>query len=819
MGQHSYVDLDLVIERQADRYRARVVDSPAGSAEGTFAVPFTATQLQGLRTGAGAVGSGSRRLLPAAAEPATPLDPRDFGSRLFDAVFAGEVGARFTESLRRARGAGQSLRVRLRLDGAPDLHALPWEYLYSAELHRFLTLSTSTPVVRHLPTNVPVAPARVTSPLRVLVMVSRPAGVPELDVRRETELLRATTADLADAGLVELVFLERATLQALQRRLYDQFHVFHFSGHGRFDPRGGEDAGALVMETESGAADLVTGTQLGTLLQDAPDMQLAVLNACEGARASGTHAFAGVAQSLVLQGLPAVVAMQDEITDLAALGFAHEFYFALSRGRPVDAAVTEARKALYLSDQSTEWATPVLLRSGDGEPFTLVAAPEARMPTREDHWKAMYDAAGSALAAGQAGTAAPLLERLAAERPGYADVTQMLEQVRPAGRTGVRRVPLAERLGRADGAVSPATPATGVPAPGTGARAPRAPGLPSATPTGAGQRTGAPPPPSFDDIVSGGSPTPPPPPPPPTLPRPTRPVTPPSPPPSAVPQARWRRRLLVGAGVGALAVTAALMVDALSDPAGDAGTGGAAAGEGGPGGGLCDASVHPDVLVTDLDRETFAATCVRTSPVVDGSADEWPAQPVVRSREPVVAPADGTPVAGTWRLAWDADALYVLAEVTDPELTPANRSVPSSFWKGDGVSFELGPDVRGVAGDAPLRDGDVHLMIGVVEPGAGTAAANRPPRFGPGDREDSVAVAVKPRDGGYVVEAAVPWAVLGVDEPAAGTVLGMNVNVSDARPSDGELRAMVSSNPFRSAANQQRPATWDLLVLAGDQGP
>ena len=95
--------------------------------------------------------------------------------------------------------------------------------------------------------------------------------------------------------------LTEATLSALQRALLDTFHVFHFIGHGGFDETAGE--GVLVLEHPDGTAHRVGASRLGTLLHDA-SMQLAVLNACEGARTSGRDAFSGVAQALVRQGCP-----------------------------------------------------------------------------------------------------------------------------------------------------------------------------------------------------------------------------------------------------------------------------------------------------------------------------------------------------------------------------------------------------------------------------------------------------------------------------------------------------------------------------------
>jgi len=99
---------------------------------------------------------------------------------------------------------------------------------------------------------------------------------------------------------------------------------------------------------------------------------VAILNACEGARSSKSDPFAGSAQSLVQQGIPAVIAMQFEIADDVASTFAHEFYGALADGYPIDAALTEARKAIFAAGREVEWGTPVLyLRAPDGRIFDV----------------------------------------------------------------------------------------------------------------------------------------------------------------------------------------------------------------------------------------------------------------------------------------------------------------------------------------------------------------------------------------------------------------------------------------------------------------
>jgi hypothetical protein len=172
-------------------------------------------------------------------------------------------------------------------------------------------------------------------------------------------------------------------------------------GHDIFDET--KQDGLLLMLDAEGRGRSVSGQELGVLLHDHRSLRLAVLNACEGARSDVSDPFAGVAQSLVQQGLPAVIAMQFPISDQAAITLSHEFYKAVSEGYPVDAALAEARKALSTQDTGVEWATPVLcLRAPDGRIFDVAALSDAdrqrtkqisellaraRQAAAEENWK------------------------------------------------------------------------------------------------------------------------------------------------------------------------------------------------------------------------------------------------------------------------------------------------------------------------------------------------------------------------------------------------------------------------------------------------
>ena len=373
MEKFTYLDFDLLIQRDGEHYRAQVINSPAGQAASTFGIPFSDIELENFLLKIGRPRRGTRRVDAPEVEAA-----KSFGERLFAAVFNGDVRGCLRSSMDEARRQNSGLRIRLRLTEVPELADLPWEYLYSAPpVNRFFALSNKSPLVRYLHLPEVIHPLVVTAPLRMVVMISSPRDFPSLDVEREWANLREALADLEQRGLVELKRLDSATPMALQHQLRrGQYHIFHFIGHGGFNKQNQD--GMLILEDQQGKGSPVSGQILGALLHDHYPMRLVVLNACEGARSSSTDPFAGLAQSLIQQGVPAVIAMQFEITDEAAISFAREFYSALADAYPVDAAITEARKTIFTQGNGLEWGTPVLyMRAPDGRIFDIKEMSEA----------------------------------------------------------------------------------------------------------------------------------------------------------------------------------------------------------------------------------------------------------------------------------------------------------------------------------------------------------------------------------------------------------------------------------------------------------
>ena len=374
-----------------DGYSVNVVKSPAGEGAGKLRLPFNGSELgvvlQGLgrsvtRSHAGPAAE-DRHLAIEADWEEERFAPREVGAALFRSLFTGKVRSLYDQSVGSTAAApGRGLRIQLKLNPEhPDLarlYSLPWELLYRPDTQDFLSLSRMSPVVRYLDVSRPTSPLPLPSPLRILVVIASPKGLPALDLRREKSNIEAAWGRHKE---VEVVFLPEATPGAIREELLDnQFHVLHFMGHGGFDPRTGE--GVLFFAGPNGAALPVSGQALASKLKDFRSLRLVFLNACETARSAGesvVNPFAGVASALVLGGIPAVLAMQFPISDQAAISFSKAFYQRLATGDPVDTAVAEGRQAVHSADAcSVEWATPVLfLRTPDGALFSRSPRPMA----------------------------------------------------------------------------------------------------------------------------------------------------------------------------------------------------------------------------------------------------------------------------------------------------------------------------------------------------------------------------------------------------------------------------------------------------------
>lgn len=384
-----YLNFELRIGiRNGEEYPVSVIRSPAGETSAMVSFPVNDPQFKSRLEGIEKSRYGKTRKTNRAPDLSDPeMDasrdvvfssseiPSDaakvIGSDLFNKFFSAEIRSCFRSSLQKAREEKKGLRIRLRIE-APDLAAIPWEYLYDDVEGDYFCLSTETPIIRFLELARPPQPLTTEPPLSILGVIAGPKDLPALDIEREKAQMQAAVEHLIDKGIIKLTWLEGQSWRELQASMRNgPWHVLHFIGHGSFNTDIGE--GAIALVNDDGNTYQLDATNLGRLLAGHPSLRLVVLNSCEGARTSATNLFSSIGASLIRKGIPAVVSMQYEISDRGALEFSRTFYETIAEGMAVDAALQEARKAInFAMDGSLEWGTPVLhMRAPNGLLFDI----------------------------------------------------------------------------------------------------------------------------------------------------------------------------------------------------------------------------------------------------------------------------------------------------------------------------------------------------------------------------------------------------------------------------------------------------------------
>lgn len=382
-----YDNFDLAFLPKSDGgYIAWVFSSPAGEAQHHFTI--TSEWLR--ECGFDLFGKDLRNLRAYdVGNLVVPRDPKSFGTQLFRKVFGGDVERCLrisTDRINRNERNEYGLRIRLRFNLVPELATLPWEYLFDSSDKRFFFTSDKTPLIRYMemPSDVKKT-LEVAPPLRLLVVVSDPRGAyPPLDVKRELELIKEGVAVLRKKGLLVLEKVVATHEQVAAELKNDTYHILHFIGHGWYDESPNVNTTRFKFDEHSGLyfedaehnLRIFKAVELGALLQNCNNLRLVFLNACSTSRsderAIKTEYFSGLAQYLVQQQVPAVIAMQFPVSDTAAIELAQAFYTALANSWSVDSALALARNALRRAGSLIEWGTPQLfMRSDDAVLFDV----------------------------------------------------------------------------------------------------------------------------------------------------------------------------------------------------------------------------------------------------------------------------------------------------------------------------------------------------------------------------------------------------------------------------------------------------------------
>jgi hypothetical protein len=352
----AFLDFEIQLRLlEANHYALDVSSSLGGDAHGTLRLPTDDPAFQAL--------VGRLERLDVDEDMLVEL-----GQMLFRTLFQGQIKDVYIRS-QGALGPGQGLRLRFNIDTADTLAAgLPWEFLADPDQGPLAMLDM--PVVRYLPQQTKLPMLATALPLKVLLSAAQPT--PALETARELDEIQVALDELALGNRVRITVEPHLTIGKLQKFLREGFHVWHFIGQGELSKD--RRTGLLNFEDPNGGADPVSALQLGVLLNRG-ELRLALLN-CGSSSALMVAPFRGVASALIRAQVPAVITMQMTAPQEATRAFAGEFYRALAAGFPIDACVTEGRRAIMgVTGLSVpDWGIPVVYtRAPDGKLFDLIA--------------------------------------------------------------------------------------------------------------------------------------------------------------------------------------------------------------------------------------------------------------------------------------------------------------------------------------------------------------------------------------------------------------------------------------------------------------
>ncbi len=298
-------------------------------------------------------------------------DPEAYGRRLTQDLFLDPgVQNAFSQALANAQSLNLPLRVRLMIGASsPELHNLRWETLRNFQDGAPLTTDENLLFSRYL-SSLDWRPVKLRpmGALRALTVIASPSDLAEynlapVDVGAELARVEnglgaipmeplATSSDGADHATLNRI------IQALRGT---EFDVLYLVCHGAMI----KDEPWLWLEDEQGKVDRVSGEDLVLRLKELPQRpRLAMLASCQSAGKGEGDALSALGPRLAEAGIPAVIAMQGNISMQTVAEFMPVFFTELQRDGQIDRAMAVARGAVR--DRPDYWMPALFMRLKSG---------------------------------------------------------------------------------------------------------------------------------------------------------------------------------------------------------------------------------------------------------------------------------------------------------------------------------------------------------------------------------------------------------------------------------------------------------------------
>jgi hypothetical protein len=307
-------------------------------------------------------------------------DPDEYSAELTRCLFGSEsLRMAFAQARTSAQSQNAALRLRLFIGAsAPELHGLRWELLRDPS-----TVSPTGDFAGQAPqSGVPLAtdanilfsrylasldwrPVRLKprGELKALVVVSASS---DLKNYRLAEIDRDAEVERAERGLGEINMASRVAARATINELVAELREFapdvlYLVAHGYLV----NGQPLLVLEDDEGKVERVQAIDLVTRFRELESLpRLVVLISCQSGGKPGENSLAALGPRLAEIGIPAVLAMQDNLSLETAAKFMPEFFKELAREGQIDRAVSVARGMVRERPDAWVPALTTRLKSG-----------------------------------------------------------------------------------------------------------------------------------------------------------------------------------------------------------------------------------------------------------------------------------------------------------------------------------------------------------------------------------------------------------------------------------------------------------------------
>ncbi len=276
-------------------------------------------------------------------------DLKILGHSIYNLVFQGELKGTFEAWLEQFKG-NPDLKMRLQLDiRTPELVAVPWELMYTQKM--FL-IRRGVSIVRFISSE-GRKDVTLNQDFKVLIASAATAGPEDFD---EDAYVNPVKSIFENYQIVPDWLKGQDTNYKNLRDKCEtqQYDIFHLVAHGTY----AQNVGNIVIFNPEGRPTTLESGDLGTFLKNS-DVKLAFLCSCETAKTSSENPFLGVAQNLIVAGIPSVLAMQYKFPQTQdAIEFAEAFYRGMQRYKNIEEAMEYARTSI--PSKELAWFIPVL---------------------------------------------------------------------------------------------------------------------------------------------------------------------------------------------------------------------------------------------------------------------------------------------------------------------------------------------------------------------------------------------------------------------------------------------------------------------------